>query len=91
MNKTELINKIQENTNGWNKKDCETALSAVINAIKKAVSEDGEKVKINDFGTFVAYIRKGRDGRNPATGEKIVIPDKRVVKFTPSKAFKDML
>lgn len=90
MNKTELIKEIQSNTD-WNKSDCETALWAVTTAITKAVAEDDEKVKIADFGIFEPSIRKARQGRNPATGEVIDIPEKRVVKFTPSKAFKDLM
>ena len=42
-------------------------------------------------GRLVRVDRKARMGRNPATGEAIKIPAKRVVKFRVSKAMKDSI
>ncbi len=50
--------------------------------------ENGEEVKISQFGIFKPVLRKGRKGRNPKTGETIQIPDKKTVTFTLSKDFK---
>ena len=41
------------------------------------------------IGKLVLVNRKARIGRNPATGEQIQIPAKRVVKFRVAKACKD--
>lgn len=49
----------------------------------------GEKIQINGFGTFEVTKRAAREGHNPATGEKIKIPAKNVVKFKAGKALKD--
>ena len=43
------------------------------------------------LGKLVLVNRKARIGRNPATGEQIQIPAKRVVKFTVAKACKDAI
>jgi DNA-binding protein HU-beta len=43
------------------------------------------------LGKLVLVNRKARLGRNPATGETIQIPAKRVVKFRVSKAAKDAI
>ena len=43
------------------------------------------------LGKLVLVNRKARIGRNPATGEQINIPAKRVVKFRVAKAAKDAL
>jgi len=43
------------------------------------------------IGKSVLVRRKGRTGRNPATGEAIKIPAKTVVKIRPAKAFKDAI
>ncbi len=43
------------------------------------------------LGKLVLVNRKARQGRNPATGETIQIPAKRVVKFRVSKAAKDAI
>ena len=46
---------------------------------------------IPGLGKLVLVNRKARMGRNPATGEKIKIPAKRVVKFRVAKAAKDAI
>ena len=49
----------------------------------------GDPVKIPGFGQFKVRDRAARIGRNPATGEPVKIPAKRVFKFIPAKALKD--
>ncbi len=43
------------------------------------------------IGKSVLVKRKARKGRNPATGQEIMIPAKTVVKVRPSKAFKEAI
>jgi integration host factor subunit alpha len=47
----------------------------------------GEKVQITGFGTFVIRQKRERRGRNPQTGEEMVIKPRRSVVFRPSKLF----
>lgn len=47
----------------------------------------GEEVTIPGLGKLKVVTKAARAGRNPATGEAIDIPEKRVVKFTPSAQF----
>ena len=44
----------------------------------------GEQVKLSGFGGFTVVHNRARRGRNPLTGETIVIGVHRVVKFKPS-------
>lgn len=74
----------------WSKADCETALGAVIDVLTD-IMVAGDKVTIQGFGTFTVNERKGREGVNPKTQEKIVIPDTVVPKFKASKNLKDMV
>ena len=46
------------------------------------------KIRFDAIGTFERYVRQGRKGRNPATGEVIEIPARTVVRFSPSVAWK---
>jgi DNA-binding protein HU-beta len=46
---------------------------------------------IPGIGRLVRQDRKARTGRNPATGEAIKIPAKKVVKFRVAKAVKDAI
>ncbi len=55
-----------------------------------AVELDAERdVSIAGFGKFETRHRKGRQGRNPATGQSIWIRPKKVVGFKPAKGLKD--
>ena len=64
------------------------AVNAVSEEIQKALSE-GKTIDIAGFGKFEILNKPERDGINPFTKEKIVIPAKNAVKFKPSKALKD--
>lgn len=52
---------------------------------------DGDRVSVTGFGNFEARKRAARTGRNPATGEKLEIPESVAMSFKPSKALKDFL
>jgi DNA-binding protein HU-beta len=54
----------------------------------EAVSE-GDKVTLVGFGSFEARARKEREGRNPKTNEKMIIPATKVPAFSAGKLFKD--
>ncbi|MEO1517284.1 MAG: HU family DNA-binding protein [Bacteroidota bacterium] len=83
MNKGDLINRMAEEAN-LSKTQASEALNAVINCIGESL-KDGNKVSLVGFGTFTVTTRNARPGRNPKTGESIMIPSKNVVKFKPGK------
>lgn len=87
MTKNELIKTLVEKTE-MTKKDTELFLNTLINTITETLAE-GEKVQITGFGTFDITNRKGRIGRNPATGEDIKIAPSKTPKFKAGKALKD--
>ena len=51
----------------------------------------GEEVKIVRFGSFAIQTRAERKGRNPQTGEGLVIPERKAITFKPSKLLKKNL
>lgn len=79
MTKTELINIIAEKAN-LTKADAKNALAATLDTIANALKND-EKVALVGFGTFSVVDKAEREGINPRTKEKIVIPARKVVKF----------
>lgn len=87
MTKPEFINRIAT-ANNMTKKDATIAIDAVIDGIKSALSE-GEKIQLIGFGTFEVSERAAREGRNPQTGDTVIIPSCKVPKFKPGKALKD--
>jgi DNA-binding protein HU-beta len=58
---------------------------------KLAYKEAKNSFVIPGLGKLVLVHRKARTGRNPATGETIQIPAKKVVKFRVAKAAKDAI
>lgn len=79
MNKTELINAIAAEAK-LTKVQAKAALEATLNAIEGALVK-GDKVALIGFGTFSINEKAARTGVNPATGKKIKIAAKKVVKF----------
>ena len=87
MNKTELIEVVAKEA-ALTKKNAEVAVNAVFDAIVASL-EKGEDVQVFGFGKFEVTARAAREGRNPATGEKITIPASKYPSFSASKALKD--
>jgi len=87
VNKSELVDLVAEKA-GMSKKDSEKAVKAVLDSITDGLVK-GDKVQLVGFGTFEVRNRKEREGRNPATGEKIKIEALKVPAFKPGKALKD--
>ncbi len=56
-----------------------------------AYQEAGEGFTVPGIGKLVLVQRAARQGRNPATGETITIPAKKVVKFRVAKVCKDAI
>ena len=86
MNFTQLIDRLSEET-GTTKSHAEMMVKNTLQIIKTELKR-GESVKIVDFGTFGRIQRKQRNGRNPLTGKKIVIPSRGAVKFRAGEALK---
>lgn len=87
MNKAQLIEIVATKAD-TTKKTANAVLDALIDVITGAVG-DGEKVTLVGFGSFEARERKARDGRNPKTGEQLIIPATSVPAFSAGKQFKD--
>ena len=87
MNKGELVDRIAQRAT-VTKKQADAVLSAAIETIMDAVSE-GDKVTLVGFGSFERRHRKEREGRNPKTGDKMLIPETEVPAFSAGKLFKD--
>lgn len=87
MNKKDLIRKSAEKA-GYTQKDMGVALDAVLETIVEELAAGGE-VNLVGFGKFSVAERSAREGRNPATGENIMIAASKTPKFKAGKAFKD--
>ncbi len=87
MTKAQIISTLADKTK-MSKKDIVTVMNA---QMELAYKEAKNGYVIPGIGKLVIVNRKARKGRNPATGETIQIPAKRVLKFRVAKAAKDTI
>eukprot|EP00324_Dicrateria_rotunda_P011181 CAMPEP_0206175932 /NCGR_PEP_ID=MMETSP1474-20131121/56599_1 /ASSEMBLY_ACC=CAM_ASM_001110 /TAXON_ID=97495 /ORGANISM="Imantonia sp., Strain RCC918" /LENGTH=138 /DNA_ID=CAMNT_0053586591 /DNA_START=66 /DNA_END=482 /DNA_ORIENTATION=- len=73
---------------GVSKKTAGMVLSASLDVIVESVAA-GNKVSMVGFGTFDSKERPEREGRNPKTGEKMIVAAATVPTFSFGKSFKD--
>lgn len=83
VNKKEFAYKVAEK-GGFYKKDAVKAVELFWETLLDYLEED-KKVNFYGIGHFELKTVKGREARNPKTGEPCIIPDRRKVKFYPSE------
>ena len=86
MTKADLIDALAEETE-LSKRQVGEVVDLLLDQISGAL-QGGDKVQLIPFGSFVVRERKKREGRNPKTGEKLVIPARRVPAFTAGKGLR---
>ena len=89
MTQTAIIRELAE-TSGVNNKVAKQFLEQFATMAVRETKKNGVFV-LPGLGRLVRSERKARMGRNPATGEAIKIPAKKVVKFRIAKAVKDSI
>ena len=89
MTKAEIIARIDEKV-GFSKNQATDVVEATFEIIKSCL-EKGESVKISGFGSFVVRGKNPRRGRNPKTGEEIIIKGRRVLTFKASPILKETI
>lgn len=87
MPKTELIDKLAKES-GNTKAQAERYLTALYSVITAALVA-GDNVAIPGIGKFEVKERAERKGRNPSTGESVIIPASKAVTFKATKTLKD--
>ena len=71
---------------GLTKRDCTEIVNDIIEKIIQGLI-DSDFVKIHNFGTFKLKRKKSRIGRNPKTREDVIIDERNIISFKPSKKF----
>lgn len=89
MTKAEIVKLVKERT-GLSRSQALVAVDTFLNNIKDALRR-GERVCLVGLGTFYVKQRRRREGRNPKTGEKITVPEKKVVAFRAGKEFRQLV
>jgi len=86
LTKSEFVDQVADRA-GLSKREAAEAVDAALDTIESTLRRGGEVV-FSGFGKFSVSNRGAREGRNPATGERIKIPASRVPKFTAGAGLK---
>src|SRR5688572_9296442 len=90
MTKADIVQAVYTRLGGFSKKESADLVDLVFETMKETLGR-GEKIKISGFGNFVLRDKRQRQGRNPQTGEPIVITERRVLNFKASQLLKQAL
>ncbi len=89
LNKTDIIEKISE-ADILKPSQARESVETLLEIIKASLTS-GEEVMITGFGKFQINEKTARKGRNPATGEEMILAKRRVVTFKCSGKLRDAM
>jgi integration host factor subunit alpha len=89
MTKADSVEKVYEKLS-CTKDEAFDLVELTLEVLKQSIVSEG-KVKIGGFGNFVVRQKAVRKGRNPFTGERITITQRKVLTFKPSPVLKSRI
>jgi len=89
LKKSDIGDSISNNF-GFSKKKSVETVETLLEIIKKAL-ESGDDVLISGFGKFCVKDKRERRGRNPATGDDLILDPRRVVTFKCSGKLREKI
>jgi integration host factor subunit alpha len=75
---------------GYTKNQSFEMIESLLEIIKRTL-ESGEDVLVSGFGKFCVKTKRERRGRNPATGENMILEPRRVVTFNCSRKLREKI
>ncbi len=88
MTKSEIINILSRKQSHLSSKDIELSVKILLEQMSDTLS-GGERIEIRGFGSFSLHHRSARKGRNPKTGEQVLLAAKHVPHFKPGKEMRE--
>jgi integration host factor subunit alpha len=89
LKKADMVDLIAER-NGFTKKQSTEILQTLIEIIKSTLAS-GEDVLVSGFGKFRVQNKGLRKGRNPATGEPLMLDARKIITFKCSEVLRDKM
>jgi integration host factor subunit alpha len=87
LTKAQIIEEISDR-NGFTMKKSTELVESLLEILKNTLAS-GEDVLISGFGKFCVKDKNSRRGRNPATGEDMILSERKVVTFKCSASLRD--
>ena len=84
MTKRDLIDEVNKRFPHLSRRDSEVIVNSIFDSMVSAM-EQGERIEIRGFGSFVVKHRRAREGRNPKSGTMVSVSAKRVPFFKVGK------
>jgi integration host factor subunit beta len=88
VTKSELIAALAARYSQLTARDTDYAVKTVLDAMTQALAE-GQRIEIRGFGSFSLSERAPRVGRNPKSGEQVMVPGKQVPHFKAGKELRE--
>ena len=88
MTRSSLVARLSERFPHLMARDTELAVRLILDAIGDALAESS-RVEVRGFGSFALSYRPPRVGRNPKSGEQVVVPAKHVPHFKAGKELRE--
>ena len=88
MTRSDLVEELAARFTQLTHRDAELAVKSMLDAMTEALVK-GHRIEIRGFGSFTINRRPPRIGRNPRSGESVMVPEKRVPHFKPGKALRE--
>ena len=82
--KSKLLKQLKKSYPNFTLKDLTSLVEIVLKEIKRALRRN-DSVELRTFGTFKVRIQKASIRRNPRTGQKVAVPEKKTVLWKMSK------
>jgi integration host factor subunit alpha len=89
LTKIQIVESVQNQT-GFSKNKSSEIVEAFLEIIKNTLASE-EDVMISGFGKFCVKEKNERKGRNPATGEDLMLASRKVVTFKCSGKLRDRI
>ena len=90
MTKNDLIKKLQEELKSYSLRDVTYAVNIIFDSMISAIKR-GERIELRGFGSFTVRERKPRLGRNPKSGAKVKLEERKVPFFKTGKELRIMV
>ena len=82
--KSKLLKQLSENYPNYLNRDLQKFTTIILNEIKRTLKR-GDRVELRGFGVFSTNTQKASIRRNPKTGEKVNVPEKKTIHFKMAK------
>ena len=88
INKSDLIQNVSARCDYISDAEVDEAVREIIDLLSEKLIENN-RIEVRGFGTFCLHHRDARQGRNPKTGEAVMVPQKSITHFKPGKALRE--